>query len=249
LQCKRAPFMGNILCVELVFENNEDDHIRRLRQSQRIEQQKYKRIGPHNSESKYSLIPSIVEEVVLEDMCELANIEYENDPEFMSKNDKMSMMKKFRDTEETQKHFASERAFSNFIQKNIQHNALTPHQIQDQVGRGFGGTQSYMIQSKSRRRQTMQSTTRSIHDVTKNTGSLFSVTGALDESRMVKQQESYVMGYQVARGSENKKQGGMLCCKPGRRFDTDKFTKGVKKKRRKKDRQRKTATKNAEPYW
>lgn len=59
------------------------------------------------------------EDALLEDMCAMTDIEYDKDPLRMTKADKLDMMKTFSKKEQTKEFFESERAFSNFIQKQI----------------------------------------------------------------------------------------------------------------------------------
>ena len=49
----------------------------------------------------------------------MTDIEYDKDPLRMTKADKLDMMKTFSKKEQTKEFFESERAFSNFIQKQI----------------------------------------------------------------------------------------------------------------------------------
>lgn len=59
---------------------------------------------------------SIKEDALLEDMCELADIEYEGDPTKMSRNDKSKMLKRLSKAPQTEGYFKSERALTQFYE-------------------------------------------------------------------------------------------------------------------------------------
>lgn len=62
---------------------------------------------------------SIQEDSILEDMCELAEVEFDGDPETMSAKDKSKLLKRLSKNPQTEQYFKSERALSHFIEQKL----------------------------------------------------------------------------------------------------------------------------------
>jgi len=109
--------MGLFCCYDIINAMTGDDD---LNQSGTYRTQRNSRNQPRsrytNRQSAMSNAFSIKEDALLEDMCELADIEYEGDPTKMSRNDKSKMLKRLSKAPQTEGYFKSERALTQFYE-------------------------------------------------------------------------------------------------------------------------------------
>jgi len=207
--------MGNILPnigLELICEDvnalDQNDG-NRNRQTYQSHKAKLNTFNPSKMSTSYC--DTIVEDVVLEDMCQMTDTEYDKDPLCMTRADKLEMMKTFSRKEQTKAYFESERAFSNFIQTKIKPDSMSKmlqlKNTTSKVSNRYGGGRPRNYQSKTsiRSRQSQISVHRSASRIS-NTDT--AVSGSIDNK------DTFNIGYKVARDTEAKKNGAIdpCCC-------------------------------------
>jgi hypothetical protein len=106
-----AGDMGWLCCLDLSFEFNSDTDLRRDRHRLSNRFSHGNRIN--------SGAQSIVEDVLLEDMCEIADIEYEGDPTQMNIKDKNKMLTRLSKNPQTEQYFRDEKALSQFFDNRV----------------------------------------------------------------------------------------------------------------------------------
>jgi len=106
--------MGLFCCYDIIIGDEDLDAsgiYQQQRNSRNQARNKYT-----SRQSNMSTGFSIKEDALLEDMCELADIEYEGDPTKMSKTDKSKMLKRLSKAPQTESYFKSERALTQFYE-------------------------------------------------------------------------------------------------------------------------------------
>ena len=106
--------MGFFCCYDIVIDDDDEVYIKQKRQEQNLRTSRHmRRHGPSRISTRDF---SIKEDALLEDMCELADIEYEGDATKMSNMEKSNMLKRLSKQPQTESYFKSERALSEFYE-------------------------------------------------------------------------------------------------------------------------------------
>lgn len=109
--------MGLLCCYDIVIDedfNTDNDFINRKYKEQRNRGSLTRRQPGRASAMSNAF--SIKEDALLEDMCELADIEYEGDPTKMNKTDKTKMLKRLSKAPKTEGYFKSDKALNQFYE-------------------------------------------------------------------------------------------------------------------------------------
>ena len=106
--------MGFLCCYDIVIDDEDEVYMQQKRDEQRLRSSRnVRRHGPSRISTRDF---SIKEDALLEDMCELADIEYEGDATKMSNMEKSNMLKRLSKQPKTENYFKSERALSEFYE-------------------------------------------------------------------------------------------------------------------------------------
>jgi len=109
--------MGLLCCYDIIIDedfNTDNDFINRGKPKNRGSLNR-RQPGRHSAMSSQNTF-AIKEDALLEDMCELADIEYEGDPTKMNKTDKTKMLKRLSKAPKTEGYFKSDKALNQFYE-------------------------------------------------------------------------------------------------------------------------------------